>query len=366
MSASGRRPLAALVALATFVGCAAAPDAATPQHEDRGGNFAMGTVLETTLLGPDADALEAERVRVFAEVERLEALLSQWRPQSDVGRLNAAAGGPPLAVDPEVAALLRRCVELHYTTLGSFDVTVGPLVALWTEASRSNALPEPEVIEAARALVGPERLHFDGDGRFGLEAGSYVDLGGVAKGYALDRVRAQLGPQVHAALLSFGQSSVWAIGHPEGLEGWRLLVRGLDPGTEFFGMLTLRDQALSTSESLGQWSEIQGRRYGHILDPRDGQPLAARRTAVVVTGDATLAEALSKAVLVLGEVEGIALVESIPGADALLLVADGRSWRTSRFDLETRFEPLAAPPAAAAPQAPGPTLRSDGAWPNKS
>ncbi len=333
---------AAAAALALCAGCAAAPDpeAAAP-HQVLAGNYAMGTVLEVTLLGAEPDALEAERARAFAEVERLEALLSQWRPESDLGRLNAVAGGAPIALDPEVAALLRRSVALHYDTLGSFDVTVGPLVALWTVAARRDALPDERALEAARARVGPERLRFVDDGRVALAEGSHVDLGGIAKGYAIDRVRAGLGPAVEAALLNFGQSSVWAVGHPPDLDGWRLLVR--DPREGFAGMITLRDRALSTSGSLGQWSEIEGRRYGHILDPRSGQPLTRRREALVVAVDAAQAEALSKAVLILGEDEGLVLVESIPGAEALLLDADGSAWRTSGFDRETRFESLRAP-----------------------
>lgn len=350
-----RRALA-LAAAVAWAGCAASE--APVQREVVGGNYAMGTVLELTLLGPDAAALEAERARVYAEVERLEALLSQWRPESDVGRLNAGAGGPALELHPEVAALLRRAVELHFDSLGSFDVTVGPLVALWTDAAERNELPTPEAIDAARALTGPERLRFEAGDQVALAPGSHVDLGGVAKGYALDRVRAQLGPAVEAALLNFGQSSVWAIGHPAGLEGWRLLVR--DPAGDYAGMLTLRDQALSTSGSLGQWSEIEGRRYGHVLDPRSGRPLERRREALVVAADATLAEALSKAVLVLGEGEGMLLVESTPGAEALLLDADGRQWRTSGFDRVTRYLALAAPQASA------PRRRSVAAWRNKS
>ena len=111
--------------------------------------------------------------------------------------------------------------------------------------------------------------------------GGAVDLGGVAKGYALDRVRERLGARVDAALLSFGQSSTWAIGRPPGASGWRLLARGPDGG--FAGVLTLRDRALSVSEALGQWNEIGGRRYGHVLDPRSGEPLTRNRAALVVT-----------------------------------------------------------------------------------
>ncbi|MGH7336078.1 MAG: FAD:protein FMN transferase, partial [Myxococcota bacterium] len=183
-----------------------------------------------------------------------------------------------------------------------------------------------------------------------LAPGGAVDLGGVAKGYALDRARERLGARVDAALLSFGQSSTWAIGRPPGASGWRLLARGPDGG--FAGVLTLRDRALSVSESLGQWNEIDGRRYGHVLDPRTGEPLVHDREALVVTRDATLAEALSKALLVLGPAEGIALIEAWPDAEALLLDANGQAWRTRGWQDATRFEPM---PIAPAPRSSAPS-----------
>jgi thiamine biosynthesis lipoprotein ApbE len=156
-------------------------------------------------------------------------------------------------------------------------------------------------------------------------------------------VRERLGDGVAAALLSFGQSSTWAIGRPPNAPGWRLLVRGAEGG--FAGVITLCDRALSVSGTLGQWSEIGGQRYGHVIDPRTGQPLTHAREALVVARDATLAEALSKALLVLGPDEGIALIEGWPDAEALLLDEDGRTWQTRGWQGETQFEPLAALPS---------------------
>jgi FAD:protein FMN transferase len=330
---------AALGLLAAAAGCASPP---RPPVEVSAGRYAMGTVLELTLVGSDEADLARARDDAYDEVERLEALFSTWRPESDVSRLNRAAGGGAVAVAPEVAELLARSVELTRATRGSFDVTVGPLVALWTDAAARGALPDPSALAAVRARVGPDRLTVQrgSDGASAaLAAGSAVDVGGIAKGWAVDRVRELLGGRVDAALLSFGQSSTWAIGRPPDAPGWRLLARGPDGG--FAGVLTMRDRALSVSGTLGQWSEIGGRRYGHVLDPRTGEPLTRAREAIVVSGDATLAEALSKALLVLGPIEGIALIEELPDAEALLLDESGESWRTRGWQDATQFEPLA-------------------------
>ena len=307
----------------------------------------MGTALEVTLLGTDVLALERAIGGTFDEVERIESLVSSWRPTSEVSRLNAAAGGEPVLVDPEVAALLTHITQLTEETSGAFDATVGPLVALWREAEERGRRPSRAELAAARARVGPQHLQFETDGRnsrVALDAGSAIDLGGIAKGYALDQVRAKLPRSIVAGLLSFGQSSAWAIGHPPDAAGWRLLARAPDGG--FAGVITLRDRALSVSSNLGQAREIAGRRYGHIVDPRTGKPLMTRRQALVVTEDATDAEALSKALLVLDPEAGIALVEEWPRAEGLLLDADGRSWRTEGWDATTRFEEVKEAPQA--------------------
>jgi thiamine biosynthesis lipoprotein len=329
------RPGFAIGGLLAAIGCANA--------EISSGRYAMGTVLELTLAGADEAALARARDAALGEVERIEARLSTWRPESDVSRLNRAAGQGAVAIAPEAADLLARCVDLSRAMHGSFDVTVGPLVSLWQEAAARGELPDPEALAAARARVGPDRLAVRRDAQDAsaeLASGAAIDLGGVAKGYALDRVREHLDPAVDAALLSFGQSSAWAIGHPRGADGWRLLARGPDGG--FAGVLTLRDRALSVSGSHGQSSEISGRRYGHVIDPRSGQPLTRSRQALVVATDATLAEALSKALLVLGPQAGIALIEDWPDAEALLLDADGGAWRTRGWQDATRFEPIPA------------------------
>ncbi|MGE4652125.1 MAG: FAD:protein FMN transferase, partial [Myxococcota bacterium] len=120
----------------------------------------------------------------------------------------------------------------------------------------------------------------------------------------------------------------------------------------FAGVVTLRDRALSTSGTLGQWSEIAGQRFGHVLDPRSGWPLTRRRQALVVAPDATLAEVLSTSLLVLGEREGIALVEEREGCEGLLLDAEAGAWQTSGFGQATAFEPLPGFDGLTAPLSP--------------
>jgi thiamine biosynthesis lipoprotein len=325
--------LAALAALA----CAA--PAPAPLTEVSDGRPAMGTVLEITLHATDARRAREALEELFGLAARLDAVMSRYDPQSDLSELNRSAGQGLVPVDPELARILEASVAYSQLTRGTFDVTVGPLVALWTRAGETGVLPSADQVAAARSRVGAEQIRVEGARAALAQAGVSVDLGGIAKGWAVDRMLALLEQRgIRRALIDFGQSSVQALGAPPGSPGWRLLARGPDDGA--LGVLTLSDQALSVSGSLGQLVEIGGRHYGHVLDPRTGLPLERQREALVVAPDATLAEALSKGLLILGEVDGIALVAAQPGCHGMLVDADGRSWETPGWREAVRFERL--------------------------
>ena len=329
------RAPAALAAAVLATACAGP----APQGVTLGdGRYAMGTVLEVTLRARDEASGRAALEDLFAEAERLDALLTRFAETSELSRLNRAAGRGPISVDPSLADLLSRSIAYAALTRGAFDVTVGPLVALWTEAARRGKLPSEEELARAQALVGAGSLRVVGATSAEIaRPGVSVDLGGIAKGYALDRMLPLLRARgIRDALLNFGQSSTWALGAPDGGGGWRLLARGA--GDDLLGVVTLRDQALSISGSLGQFVEIEGRRFGHVLDPRTGEPLTRRRQALVVAPEAALAEALSKALLILGPEEGVALVASRPGCHGLLVDAEGGRHATPGW--EALFSPL--------------------------
>jgi thiamine biosynthesis lipoprotein len=328
---------AALGLLVLLVGCALFPERELVTVSD--GRYAMGTVLEITLVGRDEDEARAVLAELFALAERLDALLTVYDPESELSSLNRAAGQGRRAVDPELARILTLAKAYARLTRGSFDVTVGPLVELWNAAVRRRTPPSAAELAGARERVGWELVHVHTDGSAELaKPGVSVNLGGLAKGYALDRMLTLLEKRgIHNALLSFGQSSTWALGRPTDAPGWRLLARG--PNERLLGVLTLENQALSVSGSLGQWVEIGGRRYGHVLDPRTGEALQRRRQALVVAPDASLAEALSKALLVLGKREGLALVDAQEGCEALLVDAAAGSWLTAGWNAAVRFDP---------------------------
>ncbi|MDJ0786058.1 MAG: FAD:protein FMN transferase [Myxococcota bacterium] len=300
------------------------------------GRIAMGTLFEVTIEAPSERLAREAAEACYAEAERLEALLSRWRPDSQVSKLNASAGGAALPVHPDVLSLLADAKALGRQTRGSFDVTVGPLIALWTAAGERDRLPTQAEIDATREKVGVEAIEVEGGRARLARPGMSIDLGGVAKGWALDRMETLLRARgIERALLSFGQSSLIGIGAPEGEPGWRVLVRG--PGGDFAGVAVLRDTRLSISGSFGRSSEIAGRRFGHVLDPRTGWPVDHEAIAVVEAGTAAQAEAFSKALLVLPAPDAIAAMEAQQGVEGLWMGAEA-SQETAGFRAAVGFE----------------------------
>jgi thiamine biosynthesis lipoprotein len=298
----------------------------------------MGTVLEITVEAPteaEANAAMEDLFRLAADLERI---FTVFEPESPLSRLNRGAGSGPQAVDPEIARILTESVAYWRLTGGAFDVTVGPLVDLWRMAARRNWLPGKAELTASLALVGSDEIRVREDGRVALErAGMSVNLGGIAKGYALDRMEEQLRVRgISAAFVSFGQSSILAVGAPTGVSGWRVLLNDASEG--FAGIATLRDQSLSVSSSFGHWSEIAGQRYGHVIDPRSGEAMTRAAQAAVLGPSGALAEALSKALLILEPEEGLALLEDQGEVEGLLIEADGSAHATSGWARAVAFE----------------------------
>jgi thiamine biosynthesis lipoprotein len=323
---------------AALVACAQPPGTQWVAVED--GRFAMGTLLDLWLVVRPEEAERAQNALAvaFAHVASLESVASRFEATSDVSRLNASAGAEPIEIDARLHAMLARAEAGRLATAGAFDVRVGPLVELWIRAVERGRLPSSPELAAARGLVAAP-LHLLPGSRAGLsEPGMSVDVGGIAKGFALDRIAEELRARGFArGLLSFGESSVWALGAPADAPAWRLLVR--DDAGEPIAALELVDRALSVSSSLSSASEIEGRRYGHVVDPRSGQAQGAGRQAIAVAGDATGAEILSTALLILSEQEGREAAHAL-AAEVRVSDEQGRSWETRGFRRLTRFRLL--------------------------
>ncbi|MBM4385238.1 MAG: FAD:protein FMN transferase [Deltaproteobacteria bacterium] len=271
----------------------------------------MGTVLEITLVADDRERAHATIERCFAEVERLESIFTTWRADGELARLNARAGTGPQAASPELVRILIDARGFARETEGAFDITVGPVMRLWRWAEEHGAAPSPAEIASARASVGIERVELDAlRGTIALPAGAALDLGGIAKGWALDRLGELLRAEGFGrALLNFGGSSLLALGAPLDAPNWRIR---LGDGS----VLSLRDANVSISESLGQTFEIAGVRYGHIVDPRTSENISREQRAIVFAESGAIAEAWSTALIVLEPEAGITAAHARGGIEA--------------------------------------------------
>jgi thiamine biosynthesis lipoprotein len=307
----------------------------------RRARLAMGTMLAITVHGLSGAAADAAIDAAFAEVERLEAILSTWREASEVSRFNHAAGGDALPASPELLDLLGKSVAWSERTGGAFDVTVGPLVELWRRAAESQVLPAESELEAARSRIGFRGIEIDlAGGRARLaKPGAAVDFGGIGKGCALDRAAAVLERAgAHQVLLDFG-GQLLALDPPPGEKAWKAELR--DPARPDAGLdvtcgsIELVRASISSTADYERGLAVAGRRVSHVLDPRSGRPVAGLLGASVVCPNATDADALSTALFVMGEEAGgrFAREQQLP---AWLVAADGRSVETDPFrDLRT-------------------------------
>ncbi|MEN8159813.1 MAG: FAD:protein FMN transferase [Myxococcota bacterium] len=334
--------LLALVAALLLLGGSAG---AEPYRDSR---ELMGTLLQLTLVHPDVAVAREAAEACFAEGAALEAVLTTYDAESATSRMNAGAGSGPFQAPPALARILAESKALQVATGGAFDVTVGPLIELWTEAGQAGRLPGPSELGAALRRVGSDRIVLGPEGVVMLQPGMGVNFGAVGKGFALDRMAERLAEHgVSRALLDFGGSSWLALGAPEGGAAWRVLLR--DGRGGFAGVVSLRDASLSFSESMAGTTEIGGRRYGHVIDPRSGWPLEEPIAAAALAADGTTAEALSTALVVLGPEHGLGVVGRLPGAEALVIDASGSRHESRGFRETTGFEPVAAVAPGTAP-----------------
>jgi FAD:protein FMN transferase len=259
---------------------------------------AMACRFEVTLSDEDARHVEAARA-ALDEADRVESVLTVFRDSSEVAGVNRAAAAGPVVVGDMLFALLERCRAVHEATGGAFDPTSGPLTRCWGFLARAGRLPSAEEIAEAMASVGFGKVRLDAASRtvgFGAP-GMALNFGGIGKGLALDRMAAVLRARgVPRALVSAGGSSAIAIGGGDGFVVDLTSPRLPDPLARLF----LAEAALGTSGAGEQYFEAEGRRYGHVIDPRTGWPCEGVLSASVVAPEATLADALSTAFLVGG------------------------------------------------------------------
>jgi thiamine biosynthesis lipoprotein len=293
----------------------------------------LGTLVTITSVHPDRDAARATVETGFAEIERLEALLSRHAFGTPMARLNREG-----ALDPapeELLEVLSRAREIHALSGGAFDPTVGPLLALYERRhERDGSLPTDAEIDRLMERIGFDAVHVaaspdagDGSVRF-LRAGTTLTLDGIAKGYVVDRAVAALAGTGAERVMVDAGGDIASGGHRVADEPWSIAIEDPDRPGRPAGRVHLAGQAVATSGDYMQ-AFTQDRRHHHILDPRTGRSPKLASSVTVLTATAMDADALSTATLVLGPEAGLELLERVPGAEGLIVTKDGRRHATA-------------------------------------
>ena len=315
---------AACLGMLGLAGCVPAgrvPAAAIRVSETR---RLMGVPWTITVHAASATAGTSAIVAGFAEVARLEKILSDYDPDSELSRLSAMA--PTAAAQPvsdDLWRVLERAVQIRDVTGGAFDPTVGPLTSLWRQARRSGRLPLAGKLAVARDAVGPETLRLVPEAREVVlgRPGMRLDLGGIGMGYAVDRTLEVLGRHGITAAMVDASGDIAVSAAPPGALGWKIAVAPLRPDgqrdeQDRVDPLLLCHAAVTTSGDAFQAVEISGRRYSHIVDPRTGLGVAGPAAVTVVAPDCTTADAIATAASVLGPEQSAAAIAATIGCAA--------------------------------------------------
>ena len=280
----------------------------------------MGTTFTIYLYAPNQTRADEEFEAAFEEVDRIEEALSNYRESSELSRINRFAGQQKVTTDPEVFNLLQTSFDYSRKSDGAFDITVGPLMRAWGFFRKNGQYPTRSALERARSRTGWTKVDLDPQQRTASfkVPGMELDMGGIGKGYAVDRVIDLLREAgVTSALVDAGSSTLYALGAPPGKDGWKVVVPRPSDRAHAISEVLLRDNSLSTSGSYEKFFRLNGRTYCHIMDPRTGEPVPGMLQTTVIAPTGTATDALSTTMFVMGPTAGRKLLGSMPNTSAI-------------------------------------------------
>ncbi len=293
----------------------------------------MGTKFTIVLYAPDVELANRAFHSAFSRIAQLNERCSDYNERSELSRLSSSSPHhQPQAVSEDLFRILQRAHEISIASEGAFDVTVGPLTKLWRRAHRKRELPAKNRLAAATAAVGYRLMTLNAEkGTVQLtHSGMRLDLGGIAKGYALDQALAEIRKLGLPIALINASGDIAAGDPPPGQSGWPVGIAPLEPGAPPSVFGSLANQAMATSGDAFQYVEIDGKRYSHIVDPRTGLGLTDRSSASVLAADGTTADAMASAISVLGPEKGMEMIRRTDGVEALMVTQSDRGVQTAK------------------------------------
>ena len=315
---------AALVVVILSVG-------SSPQSSDKAilvyqEKYVMGTVFEIAAYAESSEKGSAAIAKAFEEIVRMDDLMSNYKPESALTRLNRSAHFHAQKVPLDLYRVIEQAVQFSRLSGGKFDITVAPLVNLWKAALSGDSLPSLSQRQQAEECVGYEKIEFTPPDQITFRSSCMqLDLGAIGKGYAVDRAGEMLYSYgIRNALINSGGSTILALGSPPGKPGWLVHLR--DPSHKIDPYVMLKDQSVSTSEQTAV-SLLAPESAGHIIDPATGRPLDTEFAVSVITSSGTPSDGLSTTLLLLGPKVGKVLVDGMGNVSAI--------WLSPKAEMET-------------------------------
>ncbi len=299
--------------------------AETDRHRSRHefSQILMGMEFKLVFYAADEALAKQAAKAAFDRVAELNAVLSDYDPQSELSRLSQSAGEHhPVPVSRDLWPVLERAQDLNTQSGGAFDITIGPLTRLWRRARRERQMPSNARRTQAMNLVGPQLIELDADRRTVLlrRSGMRLDLGGIGAGFAADEAFRTLHAHGLNEALVDASGDVVVGNPPPGESGWRI---GIEAGTRRADLplvfVRLARQAIATSGDTQQYVELDGKRYSHLVDPKTGLGLIHRRSVTVIADDGISADSLATAISVMDIEKGLALIARTPHAECLIV-----------------------------------------------
>jgi FAD:protein FMN transferase len=290
------------------------------------GKYIMGTVFEIAAYAESSEKGSAAIAEALQEIVRMDDLMSNYKPQSALSRLNRSAHFHPQKVPPDLYRVIEQAVQFSRLSGGKFDITVAPLVNLWKAALSGDSVPSLSQRQQAEDCVGYDKIELTPPDQVTFRSSCIqLDLGAIGKGYAVDRAGEVLHSYgIRNALINSGGSTILALGSPPGQTGWLVHLR--DPSHKIDPYVMLKDQSVSTSEQTAV-SLLAPESAGHIIDPATGRPIDTQFTVSVITSSGTPSDGLSTTLLLLGPKVGKSLVDGMNNVSAI--------WLSPNAEMET-------------------------------
>ncbi len=282
--------------------------------------FLLNTIVDITVVGQRKEAQKAI-AQAFEEIERIENLLSIYKNNSEISKINMKSGFSAVKVSADTINILDKSIEISEITDGAFDITIGPLMDIWGFRDGNKRKPSDKDIIEKKKLIGYKNINIDhsqSSVRLSFH-GMQLDLGAIAVGFAVDKAIEKLKSiGIKDALINAG-GEIYALGTPNGKRSWRVGIQHPRRNNELIGVLELKDKAISTSGDYENYFEVNDKRYHHILSPYTGKPVEGVMSVTVVSDKTVIADALSTAIFPMGAQKGMELIESFNDVECIII-----------------------------------------------